>query len=65
MSEIKIDRISVIKLEPGEKLLVRLPEGSSKEEFDQTRESILKFFNIMPDKLLLYAGEVEFKKVRS
>ena len=62
--EIKIKEIAKIKLEPSEKLLVKVPDGSNAENIEEVRKSILKFFNIMPDRLLVYAGDVEFKKVQ-
>lgn len=64
MSEIKIEEITRIKLDRDEKLLVRLPDDADQEQFDQVRKSILNFFKITPDRLLMYSGEVEFKKVK-
>lgn len=64
MSEIKIEEIARIKLESDEKLLVRLPEDAGHEQFESVRESLLKFFQLTPDRILLYSGDVEFKKVK-
>ena len=63
MSEIKIQEITKIKLDRDEKLLVKVPEGTTKEEKNTMRESLQNFFAIQPDRLLIYSGQVEFKVV--
>ena len=64
MSEINIKEITRIKLEPTEKLLVRLPDDASGENVKEVRESLLKFFGLTPNRLMVYVGDVEFKKVQ-
>jgi len=62
---IAIEKISSIKIERTEKLLVRVPSGIDEEERDSMRESLLKFFGLTTDRLLIYSGEIEFNKISS
>lgn len=59
----KISEISKIKLDPNDKLVVRLPDGTTAEEEEVVRNSLLKFFGITPNRLLIYQGDVDFQVV--
>lgn len=59
----QIVEIKKIKLDNNDKLMVRLPNGTSPEAEAAARESLIKFFNISPNRLLIYQGDVEFEVV--
>lgn len=61
MTEIKIEDVKRLVINPGEVLLVRLPDGSSREYLNNARRVLNETFKGV--KVLIFADNIEFTVV--